>query len=97
MNNSEIRVKIKRSYLNQKKLFFTPRTVVNVLIVYKLDTWSKGLNADDTLKDCLFGAVKLIKNTNPDKYSYSGYGIIFYCRSLFSFPNFDWGENAIIF
>ena len=29
------------------------------------------------LKVCLFRAVKMVKNTNHDKYSYSGYGIDF--------------------
>ena len=55
------------------------------------------LNADFTLKDHLFGAVKLTKNPDPDKYSYSGYGIGFDSRSLFSVPNFDWGKNVLIF
>ena len=36
-----------------------------------------------TLKDCFFGAVKLTKNADPDKYSYSGYGIGFDLRALF--------------
>ena len=39
---------------------------------------------DFTLKDCLFGAVKLTKNADPDKYSYSGYGIGLDFRSRFS-------------
>ena len=49
------------------------------------------------LKNCLFGALKLIKNANPNKYSYSGYKIGLYFRSLFSMLNFDWGKIAIIF
>ena len=57
----------------------------------------KRLNAEFTLTDCLFGAVKLTKNTNPNKSSYSGYGIGFDSPSLFSIPNFDWGKNVIIF
>ena len=44
-------------------------------IVYELDRWSQDLNAECTLKNCLFGAAKLTKNTDPDKYPYSGYGI----------------------
>ena len=44
------------------------------------------LSGNFTLKDCLFGAAKLTKNTGPDKYSYSGYDIGFGSRSpLFSF------------
>ena len=45
----------------------------------------------------MFGAVKLTKNANHNKYSYSGYGIEFDSRSLFSIPNFDWDKNVIIF
>ena len=33
----------------------------NLFIVYELDRWSKNLNPDFTLKNCLFGAVKLRK------------------------------------
>ena len=39
-----------------------------------------------TLENCLFGAVKLTKNTDIDKYKYSGYGIRFDRRGTFSFP-----------
>ena len=49
------------------------------------------------LKDCLFWAVKLTENADPDKYFYSGYGIGFGSSSLFSFQNFDWRKNVIIF
>ena len=59
--------------------------------------WSQELNAKFTLKDCLFGNVKITKNADPNKYFYSGYGIGFNSRSLFSIPNFDWGKNVIIF
>ena len=37
--------------------------------------------------DFSFGCVKLARNADPDKYAYSGYGIGFYLRSLFSIPN----------
>ena len=58
---------------------------------------SQDLSADFTLKNCLFGAVKLTKNANPNKYSYSGYGIGFDSRSVFLISNFDWGKSGIIF
>ena len=41
-----------------------------VFTVYELDTWTGDLNTDFTLKDYLFGVVKLTKNAGPDKYSY---------------------------
>ena len=46
-----------------------------IFIAYEFETWSQDLNADFTLKDCFCQAVKLNKNADPDKYSYSGYGI----------------------
>ena len=48
-------------------------------------------------KRLLFGAAKLAKNANLNKYSYSRYGIGFDSCSLFSIPNFDWGKTAITF
>ena len=36
-------------------------------------------------------------NTDPDKYVYSGYNIGFDTRSQFSWPNYTWGTNAVIF
>ena len=49
------------------------------------------------LKDCLFGAVNLTKNADPDRYSYSGYGIGFNSPSHFLFSKFDFGKNVITF
>ena len=65
--------------------------------MFELHIWSQDLNAKFILKYCLFGAVKLTKNADPTKYSYSGYGIGFDSYSLFSIPNFHWGKTAIIF
>ena len=46
---------------------------------------------------CLFGAVKLTKNADIDKYKYSGYGIGFDLRGTFSHPSGGFGKNFIIF
>ena len=50
-----------------KKASYTPRNRINLLIVHEIDTWLRDLNSDFTLKDCLFGGVKLAKNVDPDK------------------------------
>ena len=71
--------------------------MVNLFIVYELDTWSRDLNTDLTLKDCMFGAVKKTKKADPDKYVYTGYGIGFDSRSTFSLPDGSMGKNVIIF
>ena len=38
---------------------------------------TRGYDNYITLENCLFGAVRLIKNADIDKYKYSGYGIGF--------------------
>ena len=45
----------------------------------------------------MFGAVRLTKNADIDKYGYSGYGIGFDRRGSFSFPDGRSGINVIIF
>ena len=75
----------------------TLRKVINLYISYTLDPWSRDLNTDFTLGNCLFGYMKLNKNADPDKYAYSGYGIEFDARSLFSLPQGSWGKNVTIF
>ena len=41
------------------------------------------------------GVIKLIKNADPNKYSYFGYGIGLDSRSLFSYADFNWVENIV--
>ena len=48
------------------------------------------------LGNCLFGAVKLIKNAGPDKYRYSAYDFGFDEYSQFSWADGCWGKNVII-
>ena len=44
----------------------------------------------------MFGAVKLTKNADINKYKYSGYGIGFDARESFSFPSGGNAQNVII-
>ena len=55
---------------------------MNIYIVYELRASSSHIN-DPTLTNCLFCAVTLTKNTDIEKYGYSGYGIGFNRRSSF--------------
>ena len=96
-NESRIRLKFEKSCLKQENKAFTPNNVVNLFIVHDLDAWSKKLNTDFTLKDRLFGAIKLTKNADLDKYKYSGYGIGFDSRSEFSLKDGNIGKSVIIF
>ena len=45
----------------------------------------------------MLGCIKLTKNADPDKYSYSGYGIGFDTHQYHSLPDGSVGKNAIIF
>ena len=98
---TKTRVKFTGSCLKQPKISYTHGKVVkvkvaNIYIFYELGA-SSSHNNDTTLKNCLFGTVTLTKNTDVDKYRYSGYGIGFDRRSSFSFPSGGFGQNILIF
>ena len=81
---------------NNQKLHILIKKIVNIYVVYELGASNSNDN-DPTLKNCLFGGVTLTKNTDIDKYGYSGYGIGFDRRSTFSFPGGEFGQNVVIF
>ena len=65
---NKIKVKFTGSCLKQSnKLTYTHGKVVNIYIVYELGASSSNVN-DHTLKNCLFRAVTLMKNTDIDRY-----------------------------
>ena len=71
--------------------------ILNVYICYTLDRWSKDLDTDFTLNNCLFASVTLTKNADPDKYKCSTYDVWFDSRSQFSFADESIGKNIIVF
>ena len=93
---TKTRVKFNGSCLKQNKVTFNHRKVVNIYIVYELNGSSSN-NNNPRVRNSLFGAVRLTKNTDIDKYGYSGYGIKFDRRGSFSFPGGGFGSNVIIF
>ena len=90
------RIKFTGSCLKQSKITYTHNKSVNIYIVYELGASSSHID-DPTLKDCLFDAVTLTKNSDIDKYGYSGYGIEFDRRGSFSFPGGEYGQNVLTF
>ena len=74
-NNARIKVEFNGNFLKQNKTTYSHGPIVNIYVVYKLA--SKTINSNVTLENCLFGAVKLTKNADIDRYKYSGYGIGF--------------------
>ena len=93
MSSSKQDLRFTGSCLKQDQASFTPNNVINLCIAYELHKWSQDLNAKFTLKDCLLGNFDTTKNADPNKDSYSGYGIGFDSRLRFSIPNFDWGKK----
>ena len=82
--------------MKQNKITYTHKAIENIYIVYELGV-SGYFNNDPTAKNSLFGAVRLTKNADIEKYHYSGYGIGFDRRSSFSFQGGGFGQNVIIF
>ena len=73
---NKIRVKFNGDCLKQKKITFNHRKILNIYLVYEIKRW---VNISDypKLENCLFGAVKLTKHVDVDKYKYFGHGIGF--------------------
>ena len=92
---TKTRVEFNGNYLKQDKITYTHRKIVNIYIVYEI-VGSSGRNNQPTLQNAQFGAVKLTKNANIDKYRYSSYGIGFDWKSSFSHPS-GGDQNVIIF
>ena len=69
--DTKIRVKFTGSCLKQPKISYIHGKVVNIYIVYELGA-SSSQNNNPTLKKCLICAATLTKNTDIDKYGYSG-------------------------
>ena len=70
--------------------------IVNVYIVYDLDSWPRNPTNNFKFKNCLFGATNVVKNSDKEKYVYSGYGITFDSGGSWSFDN-GFARNVITF
>ena len=70
------RVSLKCTYFDlvqKKKSSLYSNFILNLYIVYELNNPTNNF----TLKNCLFGTVKLVKNTIKSKFIYYGCGIAF--------------------
>ena len=82
--------------MQQKIVTYRHRKVVNLYAVYEITNFHD-IDNYPTLANALFGAVKLTKNADIDKYKYSGYEIGFDGKRFFSHPSGGTGRNVIIF
>ena len=93
---TKTRVEFNGSCLKQDKIMYTHGKIVNIYIVYETVGGYSDANYP-TLQNALFGAVKLTKNADIDKYDYSGYGIGFDGKACFPHSSNGDGKNVIIF
>ena len=85
------------NYVKENKAIYPTKSVVNIYIVYKLDTVKSSRNTDFTMQNALFGAVKITEDPSDSGHNkHNGYGICF-DGSYFSFGNIVNGKNAIMF
>ena len=70
--------------------------IVNVYIVYDLVAWPRNPATSFKFKNFSFGATNILKNSDKEKYVYSGYEITFDSEGSWSFDN-DLTRNVIIF
>ena len=80
--------------LKQGKVNFNHRKIVNIYIVYDLKSTVN--NFDPTFQNFLFRAVKLTKNSDIDKYQYSGCRIGFDSKGTFTHPSRETDVNVIL-
>ena len=77
-NNKETYVLLQGNYFQQNNIIIIQnnnKNVINIYVVYKLDPISSTRNTDYTIQNALFGAIKITKNADFSKNSYTGYGL----------------------
>ena len=94
---NKTRVKFDGSCLRQDKIAFTHGKIVSIYNVYEIHLWDYVDSSDPTLGTSLFGAVKLVKNADTDKYKYFGYDTGFDVKGNFSFSTGGFAKDVIIF
>ena len=71
---------------------------MNIYIFYEINLLAYKQGAASSLGNLLFGAVQLTKNSEFNKYRYSGYGIGVVARGSFLLSDGSgFGKNVIIF
>ena len=95
-NVKETYVYLQRSYFQQNDVIVTNNNnyVINIYIVYKVNPISSTRNADYTIQNALFGAMKITKNTDSSKNNYTGYGLCFREGGSVKQGNFNRTTNA---
>ena len=93
-----MQAKFDRNCLKQENVTFTHKQVESIYIAYDINLWPFHVVQDFTSRNSLLRTVKLTKNSDPDKYKYSGYRIGFDVGGRFSLSDSSgFCKNAIKF
>ena len=95
LSGYSMRIKFDRHTLAVEENNYTTE-IVNTYIAYDLHAWSRNPTNNFKLKNSLFGATNIIKNSDKEKWVYSGYGIAFDGAGSWNFGN-DFARNVKIF
>ena len=93
---NKLRLRFTESVLEQKTVTYSHKKVVHLYVVYEITTFHN-IGSYPTLTNALFGAVKLTKNADINKYRYFGYGITFDGHGFYSHPSDGNERNVITF
>ena len=99
IDNGRMSVRLGGAYFKRMRLL-RPKNdnIVNIYILYLIDSIRNSKNTDYTVQNALFGGVKITKNaTDTSKHKYEGYGICFDEGGMFSMSNINNGRNVLIF
>ena len=95
--NGRVTLKFNNSVLVRKSSSsLYSNCILNLYIVYELNNWPCNLTIKFSTKNCLFGTVKLVRNTIKSKFTCNGQGIAFDGKSSWSF-GYDFARNVVIF
>ena len=70
--------------------------ILSLYVVYELNNWPRNPTNNFTLKNCLFGTVKLTRNAVKRKFTYIRRGVVFDRKGMLSFDN-STDRNIVIF
>ena len=71
-------VYLQGNYFQQSNVIIrNNHNVINIYVVYELDTITSSRDTTFTIKNALFGAMQITKNTDTSKYDHKEYGICF--------------------
>ena len=82
--------------MQQKIVTYSHKKFINLYVVYEITNFHS-ISSYLTPTNVLFGAVKLTKNADIDKYKYSGCEIGFDRHGFYLHPSGGTGRNVIIF